>query len=131
VTPGLSIPLAEIAVTATTPGGPGGQHANRTASRVEVRFDAARSRALSAGQRDRVVAALGPVVRAGAAEHRSQARNKELALQRLAGRLARVLATAPPRRPTRPGRGAAERRLSAKRQRGETKRLRRGPGADD
>ena len=84
---GLDIPLSEITWRATTPGGPGGQHANRTMSRVEVQFDVATSAALGPRQRARLLQRLGPVVRAGAAESRSQSRNRELALARLAARI--------------------------------------------
>jgi ribosome-associated protein len=129
VTRSLSIPLAEISWRATTPGGPGGQHANRTSSRVEVRFDVARSAALGPRQRARILERLGPVVRATAADDRSQARNRQVALERLAVRLAGALRVEPPRRPTAPTRGSKERRLEGKRRRAEVKRGRR-PAAD-
>jgi len=126
----LSIPLAEIEWRASTPGGPGGQHANRTASKVEVRFDVATSPSLGPRQRARLLERLGEVVTASAGDDRSQARNRQLALERLAGRLAAGLAVATPRRPTRPSRGAKERRLTDKKRRSETKRQRR-PGELD
>ena len=84
---GLDLPLAEISWRATTPGGPGGQHANRTLSRVEVQFDVTGSTTLGPRQRARLLERLGPVVRASAAESRSQARNRQLALVRLAAKL--------------------------------------------
>src|SRR3954451_13023913 len=87
----LTIPWPEIDVRATTSGGPGGQHANRTQSRIEVRFDVAGSPSLSPRQRARLLEQLGPVVRTGASESRSQARKRQVALQRLASRLAAAL----------------------------------------
>lgn len=116
---------------ATTPGGPGGQHANRTSSRVEVRFDVAASTTLGPRQRARLLQRLGPVVRASASESRSQARNRERALQRLADRLDDALRVERVRRPTRPTKGAQERRVQTKRRHGEVKRGRRRPGVDD
>jgi ribosome-associated protein len=124
VRPGLAIPLDEIEVRATRSSGPGGQHANVTASRIEASFDVRASSALSEEQKRRVMARCGPVVRAVAQDTRSQRRNRELALERLAARLARALAVPRQRKPTRPTRSAKERRLQQKRRRGETKRLR-------
>jgi ribosome-associated protein len=124
----LSIPLSEVDWRATTSGGPGGQHANRTSSRVEVRFDVARSPSLGPRQRARLLERAGPVVRASASDERSQARNRRLALDRLARRLADALAVGTPRRPTRPTRSSQERRLQEKRRRSDVKRGRRsGP----
>jgi ribosome-associated protein len=127
VRPGISIPLDEVDVRATRSSGPGGQHANVTASRVEASFDVGASSALTEDQKRRVMARCGPVVRAVAQDTRSQRRNRELALQRLAGRLARALAVQRQRKPTRPTRAAKERRLQQKRRKGETKRLRGRP----
>lgn len=128
----LSVPLAEISWRASTPGGPGGQHANRTASRVEVSFDVARSPSLGPRQRARLLERLGPVVRAAAGEDRSQARNRQVALERLAARIAQGLKTDPHRRPTRPTKGSVERRLFEKHRRGDVKRARRaGRDPDD
>lgn len=121
----LSIPLRELEWRATTPGGPGGQHANRTSSRVEVRFDVERSPTLGPKQRAVLLERLGPVVRSTAGEARSQARNREVAQERLAQRLAAALRPARPRRPTQPSAGARERRLQEKHLRGERKRQRR------
>jgi ribosome-associated protein len=127
----LAIPLSEVAWRATTPGGPGGQHANRTSSRVEVRFDVLASSALGPRQRARLLERLGPVVRATAADERSQARNRQVAMERLAARIAAALAPETPRRPTRPTRGSQERRLQDKRRRAEIKRHRQDrPDAD-
>jgi ribosome-associated protein len=128
----LSIPLGEISWRATTPGGPGGQHANRTSSRVEVSFDVVRSAVLGPRQRARLLERLGPVVRASAGEDRSQARNRQVALERLAERIAGGLRVEAPRHPTRPTKGSKERRLAQKHRRGEVKRGRRAGGdADD
>jgi len=127
----LSIPPGEIQWRATTPGGPGGQHANRTNSRVEVRFDIARSRSLGPRQRARLLERFGPVVRATSSEERSQVRNRQLALERLGTRLAAALRTEKPRRPTAPTRGAKERRLEQKRRRSDVKRHRQVRGDPD
>ncbi len=131
VTRSLTIPMSEITWRATTPGGPGGQHANRTASRVEVRFDVEASEALGPRQRAALLDRIGPVVRAAAGEDRSQARNRELALQRLAGRIAQALAVRTPRRATAPTKGSKERRLESKHRRSSVKRDRGRPGPDD
>lgn len=131
VTPTLRIPSAELEWRTTRPGGPGGQHANTADTRVEVRFRVETSTALGPGQRARLLARLGPVVSAVAADTRSQARNREIALERLRERLAAGLAVPRVRRPTRPGRGAREARLDAKRRRGDTKRGRGRPASDD
>ncbi len=128
---GLDLPLSEISWRATTSGGPGGQHANRTLSRVEVHFDVAASPTLGPRQRARLLARLGPVVSASASESRSQARNRELALQRLAAKLDAGLRVATVRTPTRPTKSSQVRRVEAKRRRSETKRGRRPPREDD
>jgi ribosome-associated protein len=128
---GLDLPLSEITWRATTSGGPGGQHANRTLSRVEVEFDVGASSVLGPRQRQRLLDRLGPVVRASAAESRSQARNRQLALERLASRLAAALRVETPRRPTRPTKSSQVRRVEGKRRRAEVKRGRRRPGDDD
>ena len=130
VRPGLRIPLDEIEVRASRSSGPGGQHANVTASRIDASFDVRASATLTEEQKRRVLARCGPVLRAVAQDSRSQRRNRELALERLAGRLAAALAVQRPRKKTRPGRAAAERRLQGKRRRAETKRLRGRPGPD-
>ena len=120
------IPLAELRWRFSRSGGPGGQHANTSDTRAEVVFDAAGSPSLGAGQRQRIVDRLGPEVRVVAADERSQARNRALALDRLRERLAAALVVATPRRPTRPSTGARQRRLDEKRRRGDVKRMRRG-----
>jgi ribosome-associated protein len=127
----LAIPLAEIALRTSRSSGPGGQHANVTASRVEASFDVLASRALSESQRARVLARAGERVVAVAQDERSQTRNRELALRRLAERLARALAVPRKRRATRPTAASRERRLQAKRRATERKRGRRPPSAED
>jgi ribosome-associated protein len=131
VRPGTAIPLREITVRASRSSGPGGQHANRTASRIEASFDVAASEALSDEQKARIMARLGPRVVAVAQDERSQARNRELALQRLARRLRTALAPRRPRHPTRPTRSSVTRRLDAKSRQAQRKRDRRSPGADE
>jgi ribosome-associated protein len=127
----LSLPLAEIELRASRSSGPGGQHANVTASRVEAFFDVERSRALDEQQRARLLERLGPVVTAVAQESRGQARNRELALRRLAQKIAAGLRVRRKRRPTRPTRAARERRLDRKRRAGERKRGRQRPSPDE
>jgi ribosome-associated protein len=127
---GVTIPLAEVELRASRSSGPGGQHANVTASRVEAIFDVAASRALDDEQKRRVTARLGPVVRATAQDTRSQARNRELALERLRARLSSALTVQRPRRATRPSAAARRKRVEGKRRRGDVKRARRRPDAD-
>jgi ribosome-associated protein len=124
---GVAIPLAEIEIRASRSGGPGGQHANKTASRIEASFDVRASRALTARQRDLVASRLGPRVTAVAQDSRGQARNREIALERLRRRLAVAVAPRKRRRPTRPGKAAREKRLRTKRRQSERKRDRRRP----
>ena len=131
VTRSLGIPMSEITWRATTPGGPGGQHANRTASRVEVRFDVARSPSLAPHQRAVLLERLGPVVTASSGDERSQARNRQLALERLADRLASGLRVPKRRRPTAPSAAGRARRLEDKRRRSTVKEMRRSPQADE
>jgi len=130
VTRSLSIPLSEIRVTTSRSSGPGGQHANTTETRVEARFDVEASTTLSDAQKRRLIARAGPVVRAVAQDERSQFRNRELALERLAERLRDGLRVERRRVATRPPAASRERRLAEKRRRGETKRL-RGPADED
>ena len=127
---GVAIPLAEVDMRASRSSGPGGQHANVTASRIEAVFDVESSSALTEDQKRRVRARAGPRVVAVAQDARSQARNRELALERLRTRLAAALAVPRRRRATKPTAASRERRLSAKRRRSETKRFRRRPGMD-
>jgi ribosome-associated protein len=130
VTPSCSIPLDELEWRTSRSGGPGGQHANTSDTRVEVVFSIADSTSLGPRQRARLLERLGPVVRATAAETRSQARNRELALERLRARLAAGLRVQRPRRPTAPTEAARRRRLEAKRRRSARKRERRPPSSD-
>jgi ribosome-associated protein len=125
VRPGVDVPLAEVELRTSRSSGPGGQHANVTASRVEATFDVTASTALSEAQKARVTARLGPRVTASAQDTRSQARNRDLALQRLAERLAHALEVRRPRTATRPTKASKRRRLEGKRKRGEIKRGRR------
>jgi ribosome-associated protein len=130
VTRGVAIPLREIVIRASRSSGPGGQHANVTASRVEAVFDAAASPSLDDAQRARVLARCGPVVRAVAQDARSQARNRELALERLRERLARALHVPRTRRATRPTRASRVRREQSKRRQSQRKNERRRPTQD-
>ena len=123
----LSLPLGEIELRASRSSGPGGQHANVTASRVEAVFDVEASASLDEAQRGRLLERLGPVVTAVAQDARGQARNRELALERLAAKIAAGLRVSRKRRPTRPTRAARQRRLQQKRRIGERKRNRRRP----
>ena len=127
----LAIPLDEVVVRASRSSGPGGQHANVTASRIEVSFDVAASQTLDEVQKARITARCGPVVRAVAQDARSQTRNRALALERLAGRIARALEVQRPRRATKPTRASRTRRLDAKRRAAERKSGRRRPSGDD
>jgi ribosome-associated protein len=126
----LSIPLAEVELRASRSSGPGGQHANVTASRIEAVFDVRASKTLSDSQRSRLLEKLGERVTAVAQDARSQARNRELALERLAAKLAEGVRRPKRRRPTRPGRAARERRLEQKRRTSQRKAERRKPPAD-
>jgi len=121
------LPLSEIELRTSRSSGPGGQHANVTASRVEAVFDVGASSSLSAEQRNRITARLGPVVRAVAQDTRSQARNRELALERLRGRLEGALTVQRARRATKPTAASRRRRAESKRRRADVKRLRRKP----
>jgi ribosome-associated protein len=127
VTADVAVPLSEVEIRTSRSSGPGGQHANVTASRVEAVFAIAASASLTDEQKRRLAARYGERVTAVAQDARSQARNRELALERLRERLAEGLAVPRKRRPTRPTRAARERRLESKRRRSERKRTRRPP----
>lgn len=127
---GLSIPAAELTWRFGPSGGPGGQHANTSNTRAELVFEIATSESLTAFQRDRLEREFGPRLRIVADDSRSQTRNREAALERMAERLAEALKPKRVRRATRPGRGAKERRLKEKRHRSERK-ARRSKQWDD
>jgi len=128
---GARIPASEIALRASRSSGPGGQHANVTASRVEASFDVAASTSLTDEQKRRIMAKLGPRPTAVAQDTRSQARNRELAVERLLARVDAALTPRRKRRPTKPTSAARRRRLESKRRQSERKRARRRPAADD
>jgi ribosome-associated protein len=124
---GTAVPLAEIELRTSRSSGPGGQHANVTASRVEAVFEVEASRALDDEQKRRISARLGPVVRTVAQDTRSQTRNRELALERMRARLESALIVPKQRRATKPTGASRRRRLEGKRRRSEIKRMRRRP----
>lgn len=131
VTRSVRIPRHELEVSFSTSGGPGGQHANRSRTRVDLRFDVASSSAFGPVQRQRVIERLGEEVRVVVDDERSQLRNRALAEQRLAERLRSALHVERGRRPTRPTKAAKARRRDAKRRRSDVKRQRRRPSIDD
>jgi ribosome-associated protein len=124
VTRSCAIPVSELEWRFSPSGGPGGQHANRSHTRAEVRFDIAGSPSLGPRQRTRLIERFGPELRVVADDERSQTRNRALALDRLRSRLADGLRVETPRVATRPTRASKQRRVEAKRKRSETKRLR-------
>jgi ribosome-associated protein len=128
VTRTVAIPVSEIELRFSRSSGPGGQHAQKTETRVEATFDVETSAALSEAQKARVLRRAGPVLRAVAQDERSQTRNRELAVERLVDALREALKVERRRRPTKPTAASRERRLQEKRRRSETKQLRRPPG---
>lgn len=128
---GAWIDSDEVELRASRSSGPGGQHANVTASRIEARFDVPSSRSLSEGQKSAICARLGPRVTAISQDSRSQIRNREMAIERLRERLSAALRPRKHRRPTRPSGAARRRRVADKRAQGERKRLRRKPRLDE
>ena len=128
VTRSVSLHPDEIELRVSRSSGPGGQHANKAETRVEAVFDVEASASLSAAQKRRVVARAGPVLRAVAQDERSQARNRELAVERLVAKLAEALRVERRRRTTRPTAASRERRLAEKRRRADVKRKRAEPG---
>jgi ribosome-associated protein len=128
VTRSVLLPLAEVEFRTSRSSGPGGQHAQTSETRVEARFDVEASSALTEAQKRRVIARAGVVLRAVAQDERSQARNRELALERLVERLRDALRVERRRVPTTPTAAARKRRLEQKRRRSRTKRLRGSPG---
>ncbi len=131
VTPSCVIDDDELEWRYTASGGPGGQHANTANTKVEVRFDIASSPSLGPRQRARLLERLGPVVRVVASDRRSQAQNRDLALDRLKSKLAAALHVDPARRPSKPSRSAIEKRLEDKRHHSERKAARRARRDDD
>ena len=127
MTRSVSIPRFEIELRFSRSSGPGGQHAQKSDTRVEATFDVEASAALSDAQKRRVIAKAGPVLRAVAQDERSQWRNRELATERLVDSLREALRVPRKRKPTKPSKGSVERRLDAKRRRSNVKRLRRPP----
>jgi ribosome-associated protein len=127
VTRTVAIPVSEIELRFSRSSGPGGQHAQKSETRVEAIFDVEASSALSPVQKARVIRKAGPVLRAVAQDERSQLRNRELAVERLVEALREALRVPRPRRPTKPTAASRQRRLEQKRRRGETKQLRRKP----
>ena len=127
MTRSVVLPLAEVQLRFSRSSGPGGQHAQKSETRVEAVFDVDSSTALTDAQKRRVVARAGPVLRAVAQDERSQLRNKELATDRLVEVLREALRVPRRRVPTKPSKASKERRLDAKRRRGAVKRLRRLP----
>jgi len=127
VTRSVSIPRSEIELRFSRSSGPGGQHAQKSDTRVEASFDVMASQGLSEAQKRRVLAKAGPVLRAVAQDERSQWRNRELATERLVAALREALRVPRRRKPTKPSKAAVERRLEQKRRRSDVKRLRRPP----
>jgi ribosome-associated protein len=127
VTRTVLLPLSDVLLRAARSSGPGGQHAQKSETRVEAVFDVEASAALSEAQKKRVIARAGPVIRAVAQDERSQARNRDLALERLAAQLRQALRVERRRVPTKPTESSRERRLEEKRRRSEVKRLRGRP----
>jgi ribosome-associated protein len=130
VTRSVSLPLSEIHLRVSRSSGPGGQHAQKSSTRVEATFDVEVSSALTDAQKRRVVGRAGTVLRAVSQDERSQARNRELAVERLVAKLRDALAVPRRRVPTRPTQAARERRLAEKKERGRRKRLRRPPAEE-
>jgi ribosome-associated protein len=124
VTRTVELPLSEVVFRTSRSSGPGGQHAQKTETRVEALFEVERSEALSDAQKRRVINRAGPTLRSVAQDERSQARNRQLALERLVAQLREALRVPRKRRPTKPSKAAVERRLDEKRRRSRLKRLR-------
>jgi ribosome-associated protein len=131
VSSSCAIPVAELEWRYSASGGPGGQHANRSNTRVEITFDIQNSPSLSAWERSKMIERFGTELRVVAADERSQLRNRELAVERMTARLASALVVQRSRRATKPSRGAKQRRLTNKKQRSQTKANRRKPTRDD
>jgi len=119
---------SELTFRVSRSSGPGGQHAQKSSTRVEALYDVAASTGLTEPERNRVLARLGPVVRAVAQDERSQARNKELATERVVEQVREAARQRRSRRPTAPTQSSREQRLDSKRRQSDLKRLRRAPG---
>jgi ribosome-associated protein len=130
VTRSVLLPVSEITIRVSRSSGPGGQHAQKSSTRVEAMFDIEASTALSDVQKRRVTTRVGPTLRAVAQDERSQLRNRELAVERLVDKLRAALAVPRRRVPTRPGVSARERRLAEKKRRSRVKTLRRRPESE-
>ena len=130
VTRSVLLPVSEIELRVSRSSGPGGQHAQKSSTRVEALFEVEGSTALTDAQKRRVVARAGEVIRAVAQDERSQLRNRELAVERLVEKLRAALAVPRRRVATTPSAAARERRLEAKRRRAKTKTLRRRPASE-
>ena len=130
VTRSVSLPVSEIEIRVSRSSGPGGQHAQKSSTRVEAVLEVEASQALTETQKRRVLARAGPVLRAVAQDERSQLRNRELAVERLIEKLRAALAVPRRRRPTTPSAESRERRLESKRRRARRKALRRPPDED-
>jgi ribosome-associated protein len=130
VTRSVLLPLPEVEFRVSRASGPGGQHAQKSSTRVEATFDVQGSAALTEAQKRRVLARAGPVLRAVAQDERSQLRNRELALERLVAKLQEALQVPRRRVATTATAAARERRLETKKRRSRTKKLRRPPSAD-
>ena len=128
MTRSVALPRSEIELRFSRSSGPGGQHAQRSDTRVEALFDVEASSALTDAQKRRVIGKAGPRLQAVAQDERSQLRNRELAVERLVEKLRAALKVERRRVPTKPSAAARERRLEAKKRRAATKRLRRPPG---
>jgi len=131
VQPSLTIPDSELTERFTASGGPGGQHANKAATRVELTWAIEDSQVLTSRQRTTLIDHFGPVLRVVVDDERSQLRNREIAEARLAGRVRTALTPVRRRRPTKPTKGSQRRRVDKKRKNSERKRLRRRPNIDD
>jgi ribosome-associated protein len=128
VTRTVELPLSDVDFRTSRSSGPGGQHAQKTETRVEALLDVERSTALSEMQKRRVINRMGPVLRAIAQDERSQARNRDLAVDRLVAQLREALRVPRKRRPTKPSKAAVQRRLDEKRRRSRLKQQRSDKG---
>lgn len=131
INPSLEIPDAELDWKFTTSGGPGGQHANKSSTRVQLSWNIADSAVLDDGLRATLTSKLGDIVRADVDDHRSQLRNKDLAAERLGDKVRAALVRKRKRKPTKPSKGSQRRRLEGKRRKSQTKKMRQKPTSWD